>query len=160
MNKKPVAALGAVAVLLLAGCGKSSSSASAPTGPQEVDLTANDLMQYNITTIQASPGEQLTVQLTNIGNSPPSVMEHNWVLLKLGANAEQFDQAAADPNNKADGYIPQNLKDEIVAMIPLQPAHHTGQVTFTVPSQPGDYPYMCTFPAHYQAGMHGVLQVK
>ena len=36
----------------------------------------------------------------------------------------------------------------------------TVQVTFTVPSTPGDYPYLCTFAGHYQAGMKGALTVQ
>jgi plastocyanin len=36
----------------------------------------------------------------------------------------------------------------------------TVQVTFTAPSKPGKYPYLCTFSGHYQAGMKGVLIVK
>ena len=28
------------------------------------------------------------------------------------------------------------------------------------PTAPGDYVYLCTFPAHYQVGMHGTLTVK
>ena len=159
MKKALVPLVGLAAVLFVAGCGKSSSSSSAPTGPQEIDLTASDLMKYNITTIEATPGEELTVVLTNIGNSPATVMEHNWVLLKQGSNPEQFSEAATAAG-LSNGYIPPQLKDEIVAMIPLQGPHSSGQVTFKAPMEPGDYPYLCTFPAHYQAGMHGVLTVK
>jgi uncharacterized cupredoxin-like copper-binding protein len=36
----------------------------------------------------------------------------------------------------------------------------TVQVTFTVPSKPGRYPFICTFVGHYQAGMTGTLVVK
>ena len=34
------------------------------------------------------------------------------------------------------------------------------EITFTVPSEPGEYPYVCSFPAHYVAGMRGVLVVQ
>ncbi|MGH7994976.1 MAG: plastocyanin/azurin family copper-binding protein [Opitutaceae bacterium] len=157
--KIPIALLGALIVLSFAGCGhKSSSSASASSGPQEVDLTANDQMRYNITSIEATPGEQMKVVLTNIGSSPASVMEHNWVLLKQGSNAAAFSQAAVTA--KADDYIPPSLKDEIVAMIPMQGPHSSGEVDFKAPMKPGVYPYLCTFPAHYQTGMHGTFTVK
>jgi uncharacterized cupredoxin-like copper-binding protein len=33
-------------------------------------------------------------------------------------------------------------------------------VTFKVPAKAGSYPYMCTFPGHYAAGMKGDLVVK
>ena len=34
------------------------------------------------------------------------------------------------------------------------------QVTFIVPEVPGEYPFLCTFAGHYQAGMKGTLTVK
>jgi uncharacterized cupredoxin-like copper-binding protein len=35
-----------------------------------------------------------------------------------------------------------------------------GDVIFTTPTKPGEYPFLCSFPAHYQSGMKGVLVVK
>ena len=35
----------------------------------------------------------------------------------------------------------------------------TVEVTFTVPSEPGEYPYICTYPAHFMT-MRGVLIVS
>ncbi|MCC5023285.1 MAG: hypothetical protein J6386_11065 [Candidatus Synoicihabitans palmerolidicus] len=32
-------------------------------------------------------------------------------------------------------------------------------MTFTVPSEPGDYVFLCSFPAHFMAGMKGVIVV-
>ena len=31
-------------------------------------------------------------------------------------------------------------------------------IEFTAPANPGDYPYLCTFPGHWRL-MHGVLKV-
>ena len=33
-------------------------------------------------------------------------------------------------------------------------------VTFTAPSKPGEYRFICTVPGHEQLGMHGVLAVR
>ena len=55
---------------------------------------------------------------------------------------------------------PGSLNDEVVAKIDLLGPRKSGEVEFKAPTTPGDYPYLCTFPAHYQAGMKGVLTVK
>ena len=36
----------------------------------------------------------------------------------------------------------------------------TDTITFNAPSEPGEYPYICSFPAHLMAGMKGVLVVQ
>jgi azurin len=152
----------AVGALLTAGCGSkdtpSASAAAAPAGPREIELTAGDTMKYNVTSIEAKPGEPLKVELTNIGTQPVQVMGHNWVLLKAGTDVAAFDAAAL--NAKDTGYIPAALKDQIIAHIDLLGPRKTGEADFNAPTTPGDYPFLCTFPAHYQVGMKGVLTVK
>jgi azurin len=161
MSGIPIAAL---AALTLAGCGQSQSGTAAPpapaapSGPREIDIGAADNMKYSLATIEAKPGEDLKVVLNNTGTFPKEVMAHNWVLLKAGSDAAGFDAAAI--NEKANGYIPARLQDEIVARIDLVGPHQTGEVEFTAPTAPGDYPFLCTFPAHFQVGMHGILTVK
>jgi uncharacterized cupredoxin-like copper-binding protein len=36
----------------------------------------------------------------------------------------------------------------------------TAEVTFKVPSAPGSYTFLCSFPGHFVAGMKGMLVVK
>ncbi len=115
-------------------------------------------MKYNITAIDAKPGEDLKVILTNIGTQPKEVMGHDWVLLKGGTDAAAF--AAAALNSKDTGYIPAALSDEIIAKIDILGPRKSGDVEFKAPTAPGDYVFLCTFPAHFQAGMKGVLTVK
>jgi azurin len=158
----PIAAL---AALTLAGCGQNTATASggttpaaAPPGPREIDITAGDNMKYSITAIEAKPGEDLKVVLQNVGAAPKEVMAHNWVLLKAGSDAAGFDSAAITA--KETGYIPARLQDEMIAHIDLQGPKESGEVEFKAPTVPGDYPFLCTFPAHYQVGMRGTLTVK
>ena len=153
----------AASAALLAGCGPSSSTpAPAAVGtaaaPREIDISANDTMKYDVTSIQAQPGEYLTVVLTNTGTLPVTAMAHDWVLLKQGTDVAAFDAAAAVA--KDTNYIPPTMTDDIIARIDMLGPRKSGQVTFQAPTAPGDYNYICTFPAHYQAGMHGVLTVK
>jgi len=148
-------------VMATSGCGQkvaSSSAQDSPAGPREIEITASDQMKYSVTSIEAKPGEDLKVILTNIGTQPVEVMGHDWVLLKAGTDVAAFDAAAL--NAKATGYIPAALSDAIIAKIDLLGPRKSGEVEFKAPITPGDYPFICTFPAHYQTGMKGVLTVK
>lgn len=154
--------------LVLSGCGQkdstttsapgASTAAAVPAGPRTVEISAGDTMKYNVTSIEAKAGEQLTVVLTNIGSQPKEVMGHNWILLKIGTDLDAFDKAATQA--KATDYFPTELAGSVIAHIPLLGPRKSGEVTFTVPSTPGEYPFLCSFPAHFQVGMKGVLVVK
>jgi azurin len=151
----------ALAALVLSGCGQKDSStaaAAAPAGPREIEITAGDTMKYSVTQIDATPGEDLKVILTNNGTQPLEVMGHNWVLLKAGTDVAAYDAAAL--NSKDTGYIPAALSDEVVTHIDLLGPRKSGEADFKAPTTPGDYPFLCTFPAHYQTGMKGILTVK
>jgi len=115
-------------------------------------------MTFDVTSITAAPGEALKVVLTNAGTLPKEVMGHNWILLAAGNDPVAFAAAgAAEPEN---GYIPTKLKAKIVAYIALLGPGETGEVTFNAPTEPGEYPFLCAFPAHCLVGMRGVLVVK
>ena len=86
-------------------------------------------MKYSITSIEAKPGEDIKVILTNIGTQPKEVMGHDWVLLKAGSDVAAFDAAAL--NSKDTGYIPAALSDEIIAHIDLLGPRKSGEVEFT-----------------------------
>jgi azurin len=159
------------AAFVVSGCGQKDSApvaAAAPVGPHAVELTANDTMQYSMGSehtgpgspglkIEAKAGEQLKVTLTNNGTLPKEAMGHNWVLLKAGTDVAAFDAAAAGA--KDTDYIPAALKDQVLASIPTLGPRKSGEVVFTVPA-PGEYSFLCTFPAHYAIGMKGTLVVK
>ena len=52
------------------------------------------------------------------------------------------------------------MKDKVLAVIGMLGPNETGEVLFTAPAEPGEYPFLCCFPAHCQIGMKGVLVVK
>ncbi len=152
------------AAVALSGCGqKGPATTSEPSGQsaaatgRTIEITANDQMKYNISSIVAKPGEQLHVVLTNAGTAPKEAMAHNWILLKAGNDVMAFSAAAA--THKDTNFIPENLKDQIIAKIDLLGPKETGEVSFKAPEQPGEYPFLCSFPGH-AALMKGVLTVK
>ena len=52
------------------------------------------------------------------------------------------------------------MKDQVLAASAMAGPGETVEVTFKVPTAPGTYPYLCTFPGHFAAGMRGTIVVK
>ena len=138
------------------GASKAGTSAAA-TG-RMIEITGNDTMKFSVTEIRAKPGESLTVQLVNIGTMPKFSMGHNWVLLKPAANVETFVSEAAQA--ATTDYVPQNRKGDVLAHTKLLGPKEKDSVTFQAPKEPGKYPFLCSFPGHYQVGMKGDLIVE
>lgn len=123
-----------------------------------VTIIGTNQMQYSVTKITASAGEKIKVVLKSQGSLPKSAMAHNVVFLKKGTEVEAFVNASAMA--KSNDYIAPDFEDQIIAATGLAGGGETVTVTFTVPSEPGTYAYVCSFPGHYYAGMKGVLIVK
>ena len=134
------------------------AAAAKPGAGRTVEITGGDDMKYNTTTINAKPGETLHVVLKSTGSIPKIAMAHNFVLLILGADVDGFLKSAM--NARDTDYIPADQKAKVVASTKLAGPGETVEVTFKAPAKPGSYPYMCTFPGHYTAGMKGLLVVK
>lgn len=137
------------------------ATAKAPTkagAGRTIEITAADDMKYNLATISAKPGEQITVRLKNVGKMPKVAMGHNFILLKLTTKVVDFANAAMMA--QATGYIPPTMKDEVLASTAITGPDETVEVTFKAPAKAGSYPYICSFPGHFAAGMKGTLEVK
>jgi azurin len=118
----------------------------------------DNAMKFDVTTITAAPGESIKVVLANASTLPKEVMGHNWVLITAGTDPVAFAAAAAP--EAANGYIPSKMKDKVLAVVGLLGPNESGEVVFKAPMAPGEYPFLCTFPAHCLIGMKGVLVVK
>ena len=85
-------------------------------------------------------------------------MGHNWVLLKKEADIKAFNDAAVMA--AVTDYVPAALASQVIAHTKLLGPKQSDEVKFKAPTEPGEYVYLCTFPAHYLSGMKGVLVVK
>ena len=142
---------------LLLGYGAQAAPASTP--PQRtVEIAATEAMRYSVTRIAAKPGETLRLLLTVTSKMPKNTMAHNIVVLARGVNATRFNNAALLARDSE--YIPLDRKGEMLAYTGLAGGGEKVEVTFTVPSQPGTYAFICTFPGHLNQGMKGELVVK
>jgi azurin len=133
------------------------AAAAAAKGVRTVEIIGTEDMKFSVPTITAKPGEQLRIRLTAKGSMPKIAMAHNVVVLNKTANVTDFVTAAM---NARPNFIPADKKADIIAATELAGAGETVEVTFKVPAATGDYPYICSFPGHFQAGMKGMLTVK
>lgn len=144
-NSSLIALLGLFMIGSIAHAGKS------------VTVEANDQMKFTVNKIEAVAGSELTIVFKNVGAMPKAAMGHNLVILKKDANPMAFAQAATAA--AATEYIPAQMKDQVLVGTKLLGPKEEETITFTVPSEPGEYVYLCTFPAHFIVGMKGVLVV-
>ncbi|MBT16596.1 MAG: hypothetical protein CMO59_11530, partial [Verrucomicrobiales bacterium] len=49
--------------------------------------------------------------------------------------------------------------EDIIASTKLVNPGGVDKIEFVAPSEPGDYPYICTFPGHWRL-MQGIIKVK
>lgn len=147
------------AALLLSACGKSDASASAaPTvdGVRTVAISADDAMKFSLTEIRARAGEKIRVTLTNAGRMPKQAMGHNWVLLTPRDDAAVM-AFAASAAAKMPEYLPDD-RSAVLAHTKVLGGGESDTIEVTAPAQPGEYPFVCTFPGH-AALMKGKLVV-
>lgn len=150
-----VRSFGVVVIAAVVTC--AGLAIAAPAG-RLIEITGNDQMKYSVTSIAAKPGELVTVRLKSVGTIPKIAMAHNFVLLAKGTDAVAFTNASATAS--ATGYIPAQFKAKVLASTALAGPGETVDVTFKAPAAPGQYPYLCSFPGHFVAGMKGALVVK
>lgn len=131
--------------------------AAPTTAARVIEVTGNDQMRFNVDRIEVKAGEPLKIVFTNIGMLPKQAMGHNLVILKKGVNAQAYATAAL--RAIATDYVPAELADQVVAASKLLGPKEKDELTFTAPSESGDYPFLCTFPGHF-ALMKGVMVVQ
>lgn len=77
---------------------------------------------------------------------------HDWVLVQPGTLA----RAEAEATSPNWGWIPAG--SEVLAFVPMtEPGQSTTRL-FRAPAEPGDYPFLCSYPGHASA-MNGIVHV-
>ena len=150
--------------LILAACGNTEDSggtvatSDASTANAMSDITIQPVdneMKYKQTSITVKAGQEVTIVLENTATSP--AMQHNVVVLTSNDDAIVNRVGQAAMSAQSNDYIPED--EAILAHTALAQPGQTVRVTFTTPSQPGTYRYICTFPGHYVT-MQGTMTVE
>jgi putative heme-binding domain-containing protein len=141
--------------LLPAAEGKARREELAELGVRVVRIgTAYERMAYDTETVVVQAGRPVLFVLDN-----PDAMPHNFVITKPGrmqAVGELAEAKAQDPAFALASFVPQS-PDVLAASTLMQP-QATQKLTFQAPTEPGVYPYVCTYPGHWRR-MFGALYV-
>ncbi len=117
-------------------------------------IRAQSGLRYDKTTIVAAPGEPIAIRLENTDGMP-----HNLVVVQPGAY-EQVGLAAFrmmnDPAAFEKSYVPESPDVIAYTRVVFPESSHT--IKIHAPKEPGRYPFLCTFPGHWQS-MTGQLIV-
>ncbi|MGV3557018.1 PVC-type heme-binding CxxCH protein [Larkinella arboricola] len=114
-----------------------------------------EALQFDKKEFTVTAGKPVEIIFENI-----DAMQHNVVIGKpkslevIGAAADKLITAKDGAEKNYVPTIPQ-----VVAATPLVNPEQTYRLKFTAPAQPGEYPFVCTFPGHWRI-MNGVMKVK
>jgi putative membrane-bound dehydrogenase-like protein len=140
----------------VAGAGTTLPPVAAQAPDVVIRLTAvKDQMRFDLSQITVAPGQLVEIVFAN-----PDLMLHNFVLGapgSLNVIGEAADRMATNPTVALQQqYVP----DLPVVLFSTKLAEPGETITaqFRAPAASGQYPYVCTFPAHWRT-MNGVLNV-
>ncbi len=107
-------------------------------------------MLYDRREIWVQTGKPLAIVFQN-----NDVMPHNLVVIKPGKMQSVGEAAERLPAGEVD-FIPKT--DDVLWHTALLKPGDSTRLTFVAPEQPGDLPFVCTFPGHWRV-MNGIIHV-
>ena len=82
---------------------------------QKVTITGNDTMQFDTKEFTVKAGEEVELELKNIGKLPKIAMGHNLVILKKGISAIKFGQKIMGMGASATTALPEASMEDVIA---------------------------------------------
>jgi uncharacterized protein len=148
-----------VAVAGTKPAGTLAGSLVEPAAPSKPDVVVRlgvvpHEMKFDKGELRVEAGQVVELVFTNTDTMP-----HNFLLGTPGsleAIGAAADELMTAPDGAAQQYIPA-IPQVLFSTALLDPGQSV-TMQFRAPEQPGQYPYVCTFPAHWRI-MNGVLHV-
>lgn len=122
---------------------------------REIKISAATGLRFNVKRFSVKAGERISLTLEN-----PDAMPHNLAIAKPGQLAvvgTGANRMANHPDGGVKQYIPPD-GNVLVYTDVIEPGK-SFTIHFHAPKEPGEYPYLCTFPGHWQI-MNGVMVVE
>ena len=120
---------------------------------QTVALQGVDGLKYSVAILDVKAGSRVRLDFANVSD-----MLHNVVIVRPGAATRVADAAL---KLGLDGtrlhFVPRS--DDVLFNTALLEPQKSESIYFEVPTIPGDYTFLCTFPGH-AATMQGTMHVR
>jgi putative membrane-bound dehydrogenase-like protein len=133
-----------------------SSTVSSATGTTVIKLgVIPHEMKFNKASFTVKAGTQVTIDFEN-----PDFMQHNFVIGQKGSMetiGKAADELARNPKGAEQNYVPK-IPEVIIATRLVDPEGRES-IVFTAPTEPGEYPFVCTVPGHWRL-MNGIMIVE
>lgn len=111
-------------------------------------------LKFDTELITVKAGSLVEIVLENVDEMP-----HNLLVIKpgtLNTVGAAADELARDVNAGKIHFVPQI--PEVLYATTLLEYGESYTLRFRVPTEPGDYPYVCTYPGHWRV-MNGIMRV-
>lgn len=143
----------------LAACGGSDGGSAGGGGPATVVIEGDDRMQFDVRSFTVQSGQTVQLTLKHVGQMSAEQMGHNVVILNADEDPQAFgDQVQRQGGSMDNDYLPEEMRDRVVAYTRMIGGGDEDSIEFVAP-EPGEYPYICSFPGHYGM-MRGVMIVR
>ncbi|MEM9160485.1 MAG: PVC-type heme-binding CxxCH protein [Verrucomicrobiota bacterium] len=112
-------------------------------------------MLFTVTEFTVKAGAPVKLVFEN-----PTATPHNLVIVRPGAGEEigmAGNLMAADKDGAKKHFVPQS--DDVLFHTKLLEPDSSEVLRFMAPKEPGEYPYICSFPGHWMV-MKGVMKVE
>src|SRR5262249_16645198 len=116
--------------------------------------TVPEQMRYDVERLVVQAGKPVEIVFTN-----DDTMPHNLVVTQPGALPEVgllAETTARQPGAMQRQYVP--VSNKILLASKLINTRESQVIRFSAPTQPGVYPFVCTYPGHWRR-MYGSLYV-
>ena len=124
-------------------------------GARKITVQAGANLSFSPNFLTGKAGEVIALEFAN-----PDAVPHNWALIAPNTLAQFGDgvnRQIADPDAFARQYIPDQA--QVVAYTDVVQPQDKFTIYFTLPTKPGRYPFVCSFPGHWMV-MNGVFAVN
>lgn len=156
----PVSTLAGIVGLVARHADPAAGGAAVAATAGEADVVLEvgvvpDVLRFDRTELSAQAGQRVRIVFRNTDN-----MEHNLVFIEPGSLAKigrLADELATSPQGRSRQYVPD--APEVVASTPVLGPGQSYELTFTAPTEPGRYTFICTIPGHWRV-MQGTLVVE
>ncbi len=130
-----------------------AQTAVKPPKPLKIEISIiPGALRYGTTRFDVTAGKEVSVTLKNT-----CIMPHNLVIAALGKGDAVMMQAMSLEQGFAKNFVPPSA--DVLAATKIVNPGLSETIKLNVPAEPGEYPYLCTFPGHGTV-MRGIMRVR